>query len=90
MCSCQVCVIVLLISQCLLPLSSTSYFRDLCLFFFFSEFHDTSSESNLVRDDDSDLGYGEGGKGERGDGGLRRISWRRPYLVGKMASCKRI
>ena len=22
-----------------------------------------SSESNLVRDDDSDLGYGEGGKG---------------------------
>ena len=32
-------------------------------FFFLSEFHDTSSESNLVRDDDSDLGYGEEGKG---------------------------
>jgi hypothetical protein len=31
-------------------------------FFFLSEFHDTS-ESNLVRDDDSDLGYGEEGKG---------------------------
>jgi hypothetical protein len=77
-----------LISQCLLPLSSTSYFHDQCLFFFslfypfseslippfafpmlrghlffLSEFHDMSSESNLVRDDDSDLGYGEGGKG---------------------------